>query len=98
MPQSWYRWQGDHLILNIRVQPGASRNEIAGPVGDYLKIRLTSPPVDGKANKHLLAFLAKLCGVGKTRVELLSGAGARNKRVAIARPGKLPEGVSAPEL
>ncbi|MFQ5644040.1 MAG: DUF167 family protein [Thiogranum sp.] len=97
MPQSWYCWQGELLILDIRVQPGASRDEITGPVGDRLKIRLTTPPVDGKANKHLLAFLAKQCGVGKSRVELLSGAGARNKRVGISRPARLPEGVGAPE-
>jgi len=98
MPESWYRWQNGDLTLNLRVQPRASRNEIAGPVGDYLKIRLTTPPVDGKANKHLLEFLAKTCGVSKNQVELLSGAGARNKRVRITAPRKLPEGVPAPEL
>jgi len=94
----WYCWQGKALVLNIRVQPRASRNEIAGPVGDQLKIRLTTPPVDGKANKHLLEFLAKACGVNKNQVELLAGASARNKRVSIASPKKLLAGVPAPEL
>jgi len=94
----WYCWQGKALVLNIRVQPRASRNEIAGPAGDHLKIRLTTPPVDGKANKHLLEFLAKACGVSKNQIELLSGASARNKRVRIASPKKLPTGIPAPEL
>jgi len=98
MPESWYSWQNRVLILNIRVQPRASRNEIAGPVGDHLKIRLTTPPVDGEANKHLLKFLAKTCGVSKNQVELLSGASARNKRVRITTPKKLPKGVAAPKL
>lgn len=97
MPMPWYCWQGKALVLNIRVQPRASRNEIAGPVGDQLKIRLTTPPVEGKANKHLLEFLAKACGVSKNQVELLSGASARNKRVSIASPKKLPAGIPAPE-
>ncbi len=97
MPPPWYCWKGEQLILNLRVQPGASRNEICGPVGDLLKIRLTSPPVDGKANKQLLAFLAKQCGVAKTRVELLSGGGSRNKRVGIHRPVRLPAGVTLPQ-
>jgi uncharacterized protein (TIGR00251 family) len=97
MPMPWYCWQGKVLVLNIRVQPRASRNEIAGPVGDQLKIRLTTPPVDNKANKHLLEFLAKACGVSKNQVELLSGASACNKRVSIASPKKLPAGIPAPE-
>jgi len=98
MPKPWYCWQGEVLVLNIRVQPRASRNEIAGRVGDQLKIRLTTPPVDGKANQHLLEFLAKKCGVSKNRVELLSGASARNKRVSIVCPKQLPKGIPAPEL
>ena len=98
MPKPWYCWQGEVLVLNIRVQPRASRNEIAGRVGDQLKIRLTTPPVDGKASQHLLEFLAKKCGVSKNRVELLSGASARNKRVSIVCPKQLPKGIPAPEL
>ncbi|MEK7798096.1 MAG: DUF167 domain-containing protein, partial [Nitrospirota bacterium] len=46
--------------LSVRVQPRASRNEVAGLVGETLKIRLTAPPVEGAANEACLAFLAKL--------------------------------------
>jgi len=95
--QPWYQWQGDSLILNVRVQPRASRDEVVGQHGEQLKIRLTAPPIDGKANQQLLKFLATLCDVPGTQVELLSGAGARNKRIRVDSPRKLPLGVLPPE-
>jgi uncharacterized protein (TIGR00251 family) len=92
----WYSWQDDALIINVRVQPRASHNEFAGPLGEYLKIRLTAPPVEGKANRALLKFLAKSCGVSNAQVSLLSGDTGRNKRVRIASPRNLPDGVRRP--
>jgi len=98
MPKPWYRWNNEALILDIRVQPRASRDEIAGPRGERLKIRLTAPPVDGKANQHLLKYLANLCGVRRNQVQLISGANGRNKRIAIEFPKTLPAGIDPPEL
>ena len=98
MPAPWYRWNNGALILDIRVQPRASCNEIAGPRGDRLKIRLTAPPVDGKANQHLLKYLANLCGVRSNKVSLISGAHSRDKRIAIEFPRTLPTGVDPSEL
>lgn len=89
----WYRWDGEDLILACHLQPKASRDEFAGLHGDRLKIRLTAPPVEGKANAHLMAFLAKAFGVPKSQVSLESGELNRQKRVRIARPQCLPEGV-----
>ena len=86
----FYHWQDDALILNIRVQPRASRDEIAEIMGDCLKVRITAPPVDGKANQHLIGFLAKTFGVAKSNIELLSGDTGRIKRLKIANPGQLP--------
>jgi hypothetical protein len=43
----WYRWDGDDLILSLKIQPKASRDELAEPLGDALKVRITAPPVDG---------------------------------------------------
>lgn len=80
---SWIRQDGDDAILRIRVQPRASRDEIAGPLGDELKIRLQAPPVDGKANKALLRFLAKQLGIGAGRLSIDSGASSRSKRLRI---------------
>jgi len=87
---AWYRWQGEELLLTLRIQPRASRDEIAGPYGDALKVRITAPPVDGKANAHLLRFLADLFGVPPSAVELISGESGRDKRVKISRPKRLP--------
>ncbi len=79
-------------MLNIRVQPRASQDEIVGPHGsDSLKVRITAPPVDGKANAHLIKFLAKCFGVAKSQVELISGASGRDKRLVINKPKRFPE-------
>ena len=71
------------VILTLHIQPGAKKTEIAGLHGEALKIRLAAPPVDGKANAALIAFLAKACGVSKSSVELVSGETSRNKRVRV---------------
>jgi uncharacterized protein (TIGR00251 family) len=96
VPADWYSWQGTALVLSVRLQPRASRDEIAGVHGEQLKIRLTAPPVDGKANQTLLKFLAKICGVGAGQVSLISGDSSRNKRVRIENPRRLPPGVEPP--
>ena len=93
MAASWYRWDGTDLILNLRIQPRAAHDEIVGPLGNTLKIRLTAPPVDGKANEHLRGFLGKLCGVAKSQVTVLSGDTSREKRVRVTSPRLLPPGI-----
>lgn len=88
----WYHWQGHCLILSVRVQPRASRDEIVGPHGEEaLKVRITAPPVEGKANDHLVRFLAKAFGVPRTQVALLGGDSSRNKRLRIDNPTRLPD-------
>jgi len=89
-PAAWM-WQDDNLFLNIRLQPRASRDEIVAVQSNgWLKIRITAPPVDGRANDHLLRFLARTCGVSRSAVTLLSGHTGRNKRVCICNPKQLP--------
>jgi len=88
---SFYRWDGDDLILECHLQPKASSDAFAGLHGERLKIRLTAPPVDGKANAQLLAFLARAFAVSKSQVSLESGQQSRLKRVRIQRPEQLPE-------
>lgn len=88
---SHFRWDGNDLILECHLQPKASRDEFAGLHGDRLKIRLTAPPVDGKANAHLLAFLAGALAVSKSQVSLESGQQSRQKRVRIKQPQQLPD-------
>ena len=83
-------WQGEDLFLRVRVQPKASRDEFCGLQGEALKVRITAPPVDGKANAHLIKFLAKQFGVAKSSITLISGESGRDKRLRIHAPAKLP--------
>ena len=86
-----YHWQGESLLLSVRVQPRASRDEIVGPHGDNaIKVRITAPPVDGKANAHLVRFIARSFGVPPSHVELLTGDNGRRKQLCIHSPNKLP--------
>jgi len=89
---SWLTLCADgSAMLALHIQPGAKRTEIAGLHGEALKIRLAAPPVDGKANEALLAFIATTLGVAKRSVSLESGASSRQKRVRVtdADPARL---------
>lgn len=72
-------------LLRIYVQPGASKNEIVGLYGEppRLKIKITAPPEDGKANLEVVSFLAKTLGISKTSVELIRGQQSRQKDLVI---------------
>lgn len=72
------------LQLTVHVQPGAKTTSCAGVHGDALKIRLQAPPVDGKANQALIAWLAKTLGCAQKDVELIRGQTSRRKTLAIA--------------
>lgn len=67
----------------VRVQPRASRNAVAGEIGGALKIALTTPPVEGRANLACIEFLAGLFHVSRSSVELLSGQTGRNKVIRV---------------
>lgn len=87
---SHFRWDGEDLLLEIRVQPRASRDEIVGLHGGQLKVRITAPPVDGKANSHLQRYIAKAFGVAPSAVVLVGGETGREKRFRIHRPREIP--------
>jgi uncharacterized protein len=74
---------GESALLSIRVQPRAKRDEVVGERAGAIVIRLAAPPVDGKANAALTAFIAKAAGVPRSRVEIVRGAGARDKVVRV---------------
>jgi len=92
----WYRWDGNDLVLNLRVQPRARRDLLGEPIGDQLRVRITAPPVEGKANAHLVRFLADCFGVPVASVTLLAGDLGRSKRLRIAAPRRLPSVIPAP--
>ena len=74
----------DGVTFAVHVQPRASKNEICGIQGDALKIRLTSPPVEGEANRLCAEFLAKLLRVPKSAVTIVAGEKSRHKTVRVA--------------
>ncbi len=87
-------WSGDSLICKVRIQTRASKDEIVGPHGDRLRIRITAPPVDGRANAHLIAFIAKTFGVAKRQVVIVRGLTSREKDLQIESPKKLPASIN----
>jgi hypothetical protein len=87
---AWYRWEGDELVLRLRVQPRASRDEWAGPHGDRYRVRITAPPVDGEANAHLLRLIARDFGVPSSRVSLERGVTGREKQIRVGSPTRSP--------
>lgn len=79
--------------LNIKLVPNASKNEIVGKESEYIRIRIQSPPVDGKANKALINFLAKELGVKKAQVAIIVGQTSRLKRIQV----QVEDGADLPE-
>ena len=71
------------IQFKIRVQPRSSKNSIVGLHGDALKVKLTSPPVDGAANKMCIAYLAKCLGRPKSSLEIVSGHTNRTKLILL---------------
>lgn len=81
---AWLAVVDGAVALTVHVQPGAARTGVVGVHGDALKVRLRAPPVDGKANEALLAYLGEVLRVPRRDLELLSGQTSRRKRVRIA--------------
>ncbi len=73
---------GDVLIA-LYVQPKSSKNSFRGLHGDAMKVAITAPPVDGKANKAVIAFLAKFLGVAKSAVSIQRGLQSRHKQLLV---------------
>jgi len=70
-------------IWQIKVVPKSKTNQIVEQTNDFLKIKLTAPAVEGKANKALISFLSKYFKISKNRMEIISGAKSRVKKIKI---------------
>ncbi len=97
---NWYRRENNgKLILSLYIQPGAKNTQFAGLHGDALKISLAAPPIEGKANKALIKFLANCFQVSANQVSIKRGEHSRYKLVEIEQatidPGLLLEGESS---
>jgi uncharacterized protein (TIGR00251 family) len=74
----------DGCVVPVRVHPGAKRNAVTGIHDGALKISLTTPPTDGRANDALIAFIAERLRVPRARITLLTGATSRSKTLRVA--------------
>ncbi|HEY1844150.1 MAG TPA: DUF167 family protein YggU [Buttiauxella sp.] len=83
------------LVLRLYIQPKASRDSIIGLHGDELKVAITAPPIDGKANAHLVKYLAKQFRVAKGQVLVEKGELGRHKQIKIIDPQQIPTEVAA---
>jgi len=72
------------VTFAVKVHPRAKKNAISGEVGDALKLSLTAPPIDGKANQACIEFFAKLLKVPRSSVTIASGQTGHNKVIRVA--------------
>jgi uncharacterized protein len=74
----------DGATFQVKVQPRAKKNAIVGEVGEALKLALTAPPIEGRANQACIAFLAELLNVPRSSVTIATGQSSRNKVIRVA--------------
>ena len=96
---TWCRYDAAarRLTLKLHVQPNAKRSGIAGLHGDALKVRITAPAADNKANEELVDFLSETLGVPKSAVAIRHGATGRRKVVEITGGPELLAQVARPK-
>lgn len=87
---AWYEEKHGCIMISVKVIPRAAKDSIQGIMGDELKIRIQAPPVDGRANVHLIRFLSKHWGIARDSIEIVSGLTGRRKRIRILNP---PDGL-----
>ena len=71
------------IVIRVKLLPKSSRNQIVGREGDYFKVKVTAPPIGGRANKALIDLLAKKLSVPKRHIEIISGKSSRLKSIRI---------------
>lgn len=80
---NYFKITGNDIIIKAKIAPGSSKNKIIGVYNDSLKITTIAPPVEGKANKKCIAYLAKYFNVAKSKIEIISGQTSKNKLIKI---------------
>jgi uncharacterized protein (TIGR00251 family) len=78
------------ITLKVYLQPKSSKNEILGPYRDGIKVKVTAPPIEGKANEALIRFLAREFGVPPSGIEIVKGHHSREKVLKISTPHLIP--------
>jgi len=78
-----FKITGNDVKIKVKIVPGSSKNKIIGAYNNALKISIAAPPVEGKANKKCIAYLAKYFDVAKSKIEIISGQTGKNKLIKI---------------
>lgn len=86
---------GEDLILKLYIQPKASRDKTVGLHAEELKIAITAPPIDGKANAHLTKYLSKQFKVAKSDINIEKGELGRHKQIRVRSPNQIPDIIQA---
>ena len=94
MNQQPWVFSDNQLTIFCHIQPGAKQNQLTGLYDNCLKIQLKSPPVDGKANKALIGFLASLCSTTKSQISIKRGLTGRRKTILIQGLQEIPAKIS----
>jgi hypothetical protein len=74
----------ESILLKVYLQPKSSKNVVVGPYRDGIKVKVTAPPVEGKANEALTRFLAKAFGISPSCIEIIKGLHSREKTLRIS--------------
>ena len=90
MTPIYLKKEGEDLLLRLILQPKASRDKFVGLLGEELKVAITAPPIDGKANAHLIKFLSKQFKVAKSDITVEKGQLSRHKLVRVHNPKQMP--------
>lgn len=83
MADTYFLRDKDGIILNLKIIPNSSKNEIAGILNNFIKIKINASPEKGKANDELLSFLSKKFNIKKADIRILKGEKSREKKVLI---------------
>jgi uncharacterized protein (TIGR00251 family) len=79
----FFKIKGNKILLKVHINPNAKKNEVAGIYNNSLKIKISSPAVDGKANKALIEFLSKFLNISKSKIKIERGDKSREKIISI---------------
>jgi hypothetical protein len=87
---SFFRWDGDTLVVNVLGKPAAAKDAVGKPKGAQLKVSVTAQPHNGRATDHMVRFLAPLFGVAVRDIEVVFGRESIHKQLRIRTPSRWP--------
>lgn len=87
---TWHRWEAGDLIVELRLQPRAARDELVADAAARPRLRVQAPAIEDRANRAAIEWLARTFGVAKSSVELVRGRRGRDKQFRIRAPAHVP--------